>query len=220
MPKPEYILYALPLVVLITNRIPYVGKFFRIVNTLVHESGHAFMALLSKGEVYEVELFSDRSGTTTTKTEGKISRFLVAISGYTFGSAFAWLMLYFVSRSHTDVVLFVLMCISFINLALMVRNTYGIFWLIVFLVLLIVLVLYGNETVKYYITLWLAGIMLFEAFYSSVELLIIAARKPKSAGDAYNLQLFTGIPALLWAFLFVAQAAFFIYLSVKLFFVL
>jgi len=52
---------------------------------LIHESGHALFALLSSGEVYEVELFSDRSGTATTKTNGKFSRFLVALMGYPFG---------------------------------------------------------------------------------------------------------------------------------------
>ncbi len=214
----EYFLYALPLLVLLTNRIPYVGKFLRIVNTLIHESGHAFVALLSRGEVYEVELFSDRSGTATTKTSGKFSRFLVAIAGYPFGSAFAWLMFYFISRNHIDWVLYILACIALVNLALLVRNTFGIFWLIAFVALLIIVVYYGNADVTYYFSLWLAGILLFEAFYSAIELLIIAAKKPKSAGDAYNLQSFTGIPALIWAVLFVAQAGFFIYLSVKVVF--
>ena len=215
----DYFLYALPLIVLLTNRIPYVGKFLRIVNTLIHESGHAFVALLSSGEVYEVELFSDRSGTATTKTKGKFSRFLVALAGYPFGSAFAWLMCYFISQNNIDWVLYILICIALVNLALMVRNTFGIFWLIAFVMVLIVVIYYANADVKYYFSLWLAGIMLFEAFYSSIELLLIAAKKPKSAGDAANLQSFTGIPALLWALLFVAQSGFFIYLSVKLFFV-
>ena len=214
-----YFLYALPLVVLITNRIPYVGKFLRIVNTLIHESGHAFMALLSSGDVYEVELFSDRSGTATTKTKGKFSRFLVALAGYPFGSAFAWGMFYLISRNNIDWVLYILACIALVNLALLVRNTFGIFWLIAFIAVLLVVVLYGSPDVKYYFSLWLAGIMLFEAFYSSIELLIIASKKPKAAGDANNLQSFTGIPALIWSVLFVAQAGYFIYLSVKLFFV-
>jgi hypothetical protein len=214
----EYVLYALPLIVLLTNRIPFVGKFLRIVNTLIHESGHAFVALLSSGEVYEVELFSDRSGTATTKTKGKFSRFLVALAGYPFGSAFAWLMFYFISRNNIDWVLYLLICIALINLTLLVRNTFGIFWLIAFVVVLIIVIYYGNSHVKYYYSLWLAGIMLFEAFYSSIELLIIAAKKPKAAGDASNLQSYTGIPALLWALLFVAQAGFFIYLSVRLYF--
>lgn len=214
----DYFLYALPVLVLLTNRIPYVGKFLRIVNTLIHESGHAFVALLSSGEVYEVELFSDRSGTATTKTKGKFSRFLVAIAGYPFGSAFAWLMFYFISLNKIDWVLYILACIALVNLALLVRNTFGIFWLIAFIAVLLVVVHYGNPDVKYYFSLWLAGVMLFEAFYSSIELVIIASKKTKSAGDAYNLQVFTGIPALIWAVLFVVQAGFFIYLSVGLFF--
>jgi hypothetical protein len=215
----EYVLYALPIVVLLTNRIPYVGKFLRILNTLIHESGHAFMALLSSGEVYEVELFSDRSGTATTKTKGKFSRFLVALAGYPFGSVFAWGMFYLINHNNIDWVLYILACIALVNLALLVRNTFGIFWLIGFIAVLLVVVLYANADVKYYFSLWLAGVMLFEAFYSSIELLIIASKKPKAAGDAHNLQSFTGIPALIWSVLFVAQAGFFIYLSVKLFFV-
>jgi hypothetical protein len=214
----DYFLYALPVLVLLTNRIPYVGKFLRIVNTLIHESGHAFVALLSSGEVYEVELFSDRSGTATTKTKGKFSRFLVAIAGYPFGSAFAWLMFYFISHERTDWVLYILACIALVNLTLLVRNTFGIVWLIAFVLVLLVVVYYGNADVRYYFSLWLAGVMLFEAFYSSIELVIIASKKTKSAGDAYNLQTFTGVPALIWALLFVAQAGFFIYLSVGLFF--
>ncbi len=214
----DYVLFALPFVVLLTNRIPYVGKFLRIVNTLIHESGHAFVALLSSGEVYEVELFSDRSGTATTKTKGKFSRFLVAMAGYPFGSAFAWLIFYFISRNNVDWVLYILACIALVNLALLVRNTFGIFWLIGFIAMLLILVFYANKEVKYYFSLWLAGIMLFEAFYSSIELLIIASKKPKAAGDASNLQSFTGIPALIWAIIFMAQAGFFIYLSIGLFF--
>jgi hypothetical protein len=195
-----------------------VGKFLRIVNTLVHESGHAFMALFSSGEVYEVKLFSDRSGTATTKTQGKFSRFLVAFAGYPFGSAFAWGTFYLISLNKIDWVLYILICLAFVNLTLMVRNTFGIFWLIAFIALLIIVIWYGTESVKYYFSLWLAGVMLFEAFYSSIELLMIAAKKPKSAGDAHNLQNFTGIPALIWSVFFVMQAGFFIYLSVKLFF--
>jgi hypothetical protein len=214
----DYFLYALPLIVLLTNRIPYAGKFLRIVNTLIHESGHAFMALLSSGEVYEVELFSDRSGSATTKTKGKFSRFLVALAGYPFGSAFAWGMFYLISRNNIDWVLYILACIALVNLTLLVRNTFGIFWLIGFIALLLVLVLYANAEVKYYFSIWLAGIMLFEAFYSAIELLIIAYKKPKSSGDANNLQSFTGIPAIIWSLLFVFQAGYFIYLSVKLFF--
>ena len=216
--KKEYFLYALPLVVLLINRIPYVGKYLRVVNTLIHETGHAFFALLTSGDVYEVELFSDRSGTATTKTNSKWSRFLVAIGGYPFGSAFAFLMFYFISINQYQIVLYTIVIIALLNLAMLVRNTYGVFWLITMIILVLVVIFYGNDFVKYVFTLWLSGVMLFESLYSSIELVIIASKKSKAAGDAYNLERFTGIPAMFWALLFVAQAGYFVYLTIRLFF--
>ena len=101
---------------------------------------------------------------------------------------------------------------------MLVRNTYGVFWLISFIILILVVIFYGNDTVKYVFTLWLSGVMLFESLYSSIELVIIASKKSKAAGDAYNLERFTGIPAMFWALLFVAQAGYFVYLTIRLFF--
>lgn len=213
----QYFLYSLPLVVLLVNRIPYIGKFFRIINTLIHESGHALMAMLTSGEVFDVELFSNRAGQITTKTKNSFSRFLVSVSGYIFGSAFAWFSLWLINSGRIDWVLYLLTSIAVINLAFFVRNTYGIFWLILFSLMLILVIVYGDSDLKYYITMWLAATMLFESLYSSFELLVISYKKPKSAGDAANLQTLTGIHATFWAICFLMQAAFFVYLSVKLF---
>jgi len=214
----DYILYALPIVVFIINRIPYVGKYLRVVNTLIHESGHAFAALITSGEVYTVELFSDTSGTAVTKTKGKFSQFLVAIAGYPFGSAFSFLLFYIISRGEYRIVLYILACFALLNLMFYVRNTYGIFWLITFTAIIFIVNFYGGEFLQYAFTAWLSGIMLFEALYSSVELVIIAYKKSKSAGDAYNLKQLTGIPTMIWALLFVTQSGCFIYLSIRLFF--
>ncbi len=213
-----YILYALPIVVFIINRIPYVGKYFRVINTLIHESGHAIAALITSGEVYTVELFSDTSGTAVTKTKGKFSQFLVSIAGYPFGSAVAFLLFYIISKEEYRIVLYILACFALLNLMFYVRNTYGIFWLVSFTALVFVVNFYGGEFLQYAFTAWLSGIMLFEALYSSIELVIIANKKSKSAGDAYNLKQLTGIPAMIWALLFVAQSGYFIYLSIGLFF--
>jgi hypothetical protein len=214
----EYILYALPLVVFIINRIPYVGKYLRVVNTLFHESGHAIAALICSGEVYTVELFSDTSGTAVTKTKGKFGQFLVSIAGYPFGSAVAYLLFYIISRGEYRIVLYILACFSLLNLMFYVRNTYGIFWLISFTAIIFLVNFYGGEFLQYTFTAWLSGIMLFEALYSSIELVVIANKKSKSAGDAYSLKRLTGIPTMLWALFFVAQSVFFIYLSIQLFF--
>lgn len=214
-----YILYALPVAVFILNRIPYMGKYLRVVNTLIHESGHAVAALIASGEVYAVELFSDRSGTTITKrAKSKGGRFLVAFSGYPFGSAVAYGLFFLISIDKCNMVLYALVCIALLNLMFYVRNTYGIFWLISFTAIVFAVNFYGNEIVQYAFSAWLCGIMLFEALYSSAELISICRRKPKNAGDATDLANITKIPSMFWAVLFFAQAILFIYLSMKLFF--
>jgi hypothetical protein len=204
--------------VFIINRIPYVGKYLRVVNTLIHESGHAIAALITSGEVYTVELFSDTSGTAVTKTKSKFAQFLVSIAGYPFGSAVAFLLFYLISRGECRIVLYILACFSVMNLMFYVRNMYGVFWLITFSALLFVVNFYGGDFLLYLVTVLLSGIMLFEALYSSVELLMLARRKSKSAGDAYSLERLTKVPTMIWALFFVAQSGYFIYLCIRLFF--
>ncbi len=214
----DYVLYALPVVVFIINRIPYIGKYLRVVNTLVHESGHAIAALVTSGEVYNVELFSDTSGSAVTKTKGKFSQFLVSIIGYPFGSALAFLLFYIISIGEYRIVLYILACFSVMNLMFYVRNMYGVFWLITFTAILFLVNFYAGEFLLYIVVVLLSGIMLFEALYSSIELVMIANKKSKSAGDAYSLERLTGMPTMIWALLFVAQSGYFIYLCIKLFF--
>jgi hypothetical protein len=216
-----YILYALPVAVFLLNRIPYIGKYLRVVNTLFHESGHAFAALIASGEVYAVELFSDRSGTTVTKrAKSKGGQFFVAFMGYPFGSAVAYALFYMISISECRMVLYVLACFAVLNLMFYVRNSYGIFWLITFTATIFIMNIYGNDMVQYAFTSWLCGIMLFESLYSSIELISICRKKPKNAGDASDLAKLSHIPSMFWAVIFFAQACLFIYLSIKLFFML
>lgn len=214
----EYVYFALPIVVFIINRIPYIGKYLRVVNTLIHESGHAIATLVTSGQVYSVELFSDTSGSAITKTKGKFRLFLVSIAGYPFGSAVACLLFYIISIDKCLIALYILACVALLNLMFYVRNPYGIFWLVSFTAIIFVVKFYGGEFVQFVFTAWLSGIMLFEALYSSVVLLLIAKKKSKSAGDAYSLEKLTGVPAFIWASMFVAQSVFFIYLTIRLIF--
>jgi len=132
-------------VVFILNRIPYVGKYFRVVNTLIHESGHAVAALIFSGEVYNVELFSDRSGTTLTKrAKSRGGRFLISFSGYPFGSAVAYGLYYLLSIDKSNMVLYALACIAILNLMFYVRNSCGIFWLVTFTALIFIINYFGS----------------------------------------------------------------------------
>ena len=82
----KWLLLIFVVVALILPRIPVVGKFFNIINTALHELGHALMALLTGGEVRKIELFNDTSGTTTTVSKNKFASVLVSLAGYPFAA--------------------------------------------------------------------------------------------------------------------------------------
>ena len=47
----QLLLFGFAAAALLVSRIPVLGKFFRSTNTLIHESGHALLTLLTSGNV-------------------------------------------------------------------------------------------------------------------------------------------------------------------------
>jgi hypothetical protein len=194
-------LFSLVVTIVLTN-IPYIGKYFKVINTMIHESAHAIVSLLLNAEVVQIELFSNTSGTTLTKTNSKWKRFLISFVGYPFATATAWLIYMFAIYKWYTAGLIFLLIIVILNLIFFVRNIYGIFWLITY-GLLIGTVLYFNNTLAITVVLYItAGIILVESLISIIQLLIIAYKQPDKAGDAKNLKDITQIPALFWVFVF------------------
>jgi len=189
-------------------RLPYVGKYLRVVNTLMHESGHSLMTLLTDGKVLKVELFSDTSGSTLTKSKSKFSQFLIAIAGYPFSSFMALCFAYLIFNNYFKAVLLAVAIIAFINLIFFVRNTHGVFWIITFVTLTLLSLRFGNNIVQYSFALIIAAICLLESLWSTIVIVKLSFSKSKNAGDADNLKKLTHIPAFLWALLFFSFAAF------------
>lgn len=196
------IFYILLFVAILLGRIPVLGKFFKGVETMVHEFGHFFMALLTKGEVVAVNLFSDNSGNTISKTKNKFSGFLVSISGYITASAFALLMYYCISKQNYIFPLVILTSISLILLALSIRNYYGVFWTIVFSLINVLVLVYKNQDVIHLTVCFYAHIIFVESIISCINLLRLSIKNSKKAGDASVLQKLTKLPAVFWAIIF------------------
>ena len=212
----EQIFYILIFVSLILTRIPYIGKFFRVVNTMIHECGHAFMALFLSGEVVKINLFSDTSGVTITKVKGKFSRLLVSLTGYPFSAFVAFIIFYLIKDDYNTVALIVLMFFAVICLLFFVRNFYGIFWLVIFLITGGVIVQLESLTILNAWMVFLASLLLTDAFVSGFILFKISIENPSGAGDATNLKKETHIPAWIWSLLFCIINGFFAYLTVTL----
>jgi len=145
----QILFYILLTTALLLTRIPVLGKYFRSVNTLVHEAGHVFVTLLLSGEVIAVNLFADTSGTTVTKAKGKFAQATIALAGYPVSALTGWLCLFLLYKGYNLYILFILTSIALIIMILSLRNMYGLFWAGTFVVLNLLLIYFNNKTLIY-----------------------------------------------------------------------
>jgi hypothetical protein len=213
----KVILYVLTMLSLVLPRIPVIGVFFRIVNTMIHETGHAVAALFTSGEVLNIDLFHDTSGAATTKSKSAVSRFIISIAGYFVSSIVAWLLFKAIWLNHINWVLFALLCIALVNLLFWVRNAFGILWLFLFQVLIFVVWRYADVFWQKAFVIFCSGVVLFDSVASAWVILYLSIKFPKQAGDAKNLADQTGIPAFFWALIFLLQALYFAYLVAEMY---
>ena len=212
--NPQILFYILLVTALLLTRIPVLGKYFRSVNTLVHEAGHAFVTLLLSGEVIAVNLFADTSGTTVTKAKGKFSKALIALAGYPVSALTGWLCLLLLYKGYDLYILFILTSIALIIMILSLRNMYGLFWAGTFVVLNLLFIYFNNKTLIHAFATFYSVIIFTDAIISSVVLFVLSIKQPKKAGDATNLHKATKIPAVVWAILLLAFTLFISWLSV------
>jgi hypothetical protein len=210
----QILFYILLITALLLTRIPVLGKYFRSVNTLIHEAGHVFVTLLLSGEVIAVNLFADTSGTTVTKAKGKFAQAMIALAGYPVSALTGWLCLFFLYKGYNLYILFILTSIALIIMILSLRNVYGLFWAGTFVVLNLLIIYFNNNTLIYAFAAFYSVIIFTDAVISSVVLFVISIKQPKKAGDATNLNKVTRLPAAFWAILLLAFTIFISWLSV------
>ncbi len=192
----------------VLSRVPYIGRYIKVINTLIHETGHALMTLLTDGQVLQISLFRDTSGTTITKSKGKPGQFLIAAAGYPFASATAYFLMFLSFNNYYNAVLIIVGSFAFINLLFFVRNTHGVMWIIALLLLLSGQFLWGTYTSTVYMAFAFSGIVFFESLWSSIVVMILSFRKATGSGDAYILKRLTLLPAWFWGSAFAAFAVF------------
>ena len=218
MPDKIFIIVSLVLIILVV-RIKNIGIAFRSINTLIHELSHAFMAILTGGNVSEIKLNDNASGSCTTKSKGKFKTFLVSSSGYIFSAFFAYLLFYSLGKSWNQYFFYFFLIISIVALIFWIRNLYGIIWTLIFASINFALILVPNAIFNYsnYILLIFGLLILIDNLIACVSLIYISITSPKKAGDATNIAKTTKIPAFFWSLIFLAVALFVVYKSYLLF---
>lgn len=185
----------------LTQWLPF-SEYFKNVDTMIHEFGHAAVTLILSGDVMYIHLYEDHSGITSSAVREGWQVIPVALAGYVVSSFFTVLLFYFhhVSRYRTG--LLIVSALTVVSLVLFVQNDYGDRWLLGFLGLNVIAILIpiGAARTVYY--LLLAFLTLVESVLSALTILLLSWNDPKAAGDAANLAGVTGIPAIAWGVLF------------------
>jgi len=178
-------------------------SFFRNVDTMVHEFGHAVMVLLLSGRVMSISLYADHSGVTRSYLASNAAFIPVSLAGYMSASLFAWLVFALYSRRLYSVGLWITTAVSAISLLLFVRNGFGMTWLAGFLVLNLLVLLLPSDKLRKYYFLFICFLSLEESVMGPLTLILLSLRSGGAgAGDAELLAQITPIPGILWALFF------------------
>ena len=188
----------------LTRLIPF-SSFFRNVDTMIHEFGHAAATLMLSGRVLSMELNPDHSGVTYSTVAASWNIIPIAMAGYVTSSLFSLLMFYLYSRRNHKLGLLLITSIALATLFLFVHQGFGVRWLTGFILLTGVICFLGQGIQKFYYLL-LCFLTLEESVLGPVTIAVYAYLQPGEAGDASNLGMHTGIPGLVWALFFAVFA--------------
>ncbi len=206
-----YYLYGYIAMVFVAMRIPYLGIIIRVFNTLIHESAHASMAMLTSGKILKIELQNDTSGSTLSVAKGKRSQFVVAIAGYPVAAAAGYLLFWAIAHTFNVYALYTMLFLTSFVLLFYVHNFFGILWSLIFISILAFILWLNQSKVIDFTVFTLAVVLAVEAIYSSFTLFVIAIENPSEAGDAKLLSSITKLPAFFWALIFVGFNGWIVY---------
>lgn len=203
MKKTVIFTFILSMVLLYT---PVIGNFFKIINTLIHEVGHAFMTLLVNGEVRSISLFYNTEGVTVSGSKGGFDLILISLAGYFSTSLFVLFFSFLWKKEKHYLNAFILFVLSFISLVFWIRNLFGFIWIILFITFLFYIMKHKNKKWIASTSLILLIALFTQSFHSSLDILLLSFTTPYQAGDATNLSKYTYIPTQIWGSLFFLQS--------------
>jgi Peptidase M50B-like len=193
---------------------------FRIFVTFIHEGGHAIAALLTGNSVESLSVSMNASGETYTTQGGLISQFFISSAGYLGSMAFGALLLVLIRRTIAAR-LVLLGSAAFIFLLTMIFGLIKpLFWWgnwsgIPFTLLagsfisigLVLIARFATARVATFFLSFLAVQCVLNALFDLKTVFFLASPfgLPVST-DAANMAAATGLPAILWAALWIVLA--------------
>jgi Peptidase M50B-like len=208
---------------------------FRIFVTFIHEGGHAIAAILTGNSVGSLSVATDGSGETYTTGSGLFSQMLVSSAGYLGSMAFGALLLVLIRRKVSSKLVLVgtsaliaLLTLGFGlfkplfsgSLSTLAGVPFTLLAGTILTVGLFAVARFASARVAGYFVAFLAVQCVLNAFLDLKSLLFLSA--PGMAvvpTDALNMANATGIPAIVWAFIWTLLAFLILSAVVRLYYV-
>lgn len=194
------------IIAVILLNTPVIGKYIAILHTLIHEIGHAIMAIITGGKVASIKLFANTSGEAWSENT-RFGRILTTIVGYPFASVVSVILLKLLSEENYTLIMIIITTFVVVSFILWIRNVYGLIWVISFIYILYQVITANNPTIIIHLVTLLVCIIFIEAIQKAFTIFILSIRDPRNAGDASSLRRSTIIiPTQVWGLFFLIQA--------------
>ncbi|MPY79293.1 MAG: M50 family peptidase [Actinophytocola sp.] len=171
----------------------------RTVITIVHEAGHALVALLSGRRLHGILLHSDTSGVTVSR--GKRTgpgMVLTSLAGYPAPAMLGVLFSALIGGGRQGVVL-VACALLVLGVLVLVRNAYGVFAVLVTAIALALIAAFGTRDVTAGFVYAITWFLLLGAVRAVVELQRKRRTGLAADSDVDQLARLTGLPSTLWS---------------------
>ena len=214
----QFRFYSVLAACLLLIYLPHVGRYFRMLATMVHEGGHVVVALLLGDRPKRVEIFSDTSGVALVETTANWKALLVSMSGYLFTPCIAFVAYWLLCHGLSELLLWSAVVTAALFLCFYIRNMFGIVWTLCFLLLHLLVLCRAAPFWQELLPHLDAAVLFVDAVVSCLVLLRVAVRCPAKSGDAANIARIAHVPPPLTALGFTAFSVYMDYLSVLHFF--
>jgi hypothetical protein len=205
-------------VCLIVLYIPVLGKYIRVLETMIHEGGHAIMALFTGTKIKKINLFSNTAGETHIVPTNKFKTILIGLVGYPFSSAMAWVAFWAIHHNYHRMFIIMLCIITLLFLIFFIRNGFGIFWAISFIAANGYLVYADKINILKILSVVYTDILFLSALSSCFIIVYLACKCPNKAGDATLIHEVTHIPSQVVAVFFLIICTAIALITIKDFF--
>jgi hypothetical protein len=196
VPEPSFVL-ATGVVALLLVLVPATWPRVRLGVTVVHEAGHAVVAVLVGRRLRSITLHSDTSGLTVSRGKPTGPGMVAMLAAGYLAPALLGLLAALLLAAGRSVGLLWLLVVLTAALMLWVRNGYGFLVLLVGGAGVLALTWYADGTVQSIAAYLITWLLLLAAPRPLVELLAAGRRRGRTS-DADQLARLTRVPAVVW----------------------